>query len=158
MKIMKSLFLSFALLLSASAFATNGAFINNQIPDWAANDGAKVVNPRGDLLIVDENPSAFTIALTYRDGSVENWVFSNGSDYNTILDRFQTGGRSQGNDFYYTNTYGSNGHRRIPYTAIRKATCAKTPGVEFYTTTIVLVSGTTIVSNGYSINYCLYLN
>lgn len=147
-------------LLSASAFAQNGAFIRDLPSLYSSADGAKYVNPRGDLLIVDENPSTKTIALTYKDGSVENWTFATSGDYNTVLDRFQTGSRSQGNDFYYTNVYGSNAHRRIPYTAIRKVSCAVTQpgGGAFYTATITLTNGAAITSNGYSIDYCNFFN
>lgn len=148
------------LLMSMSAFAQNGRFITDQPSLYVLPDGAKYVNPRGDLLLVDENPAAKTIAFTYQDASTENWVFSSSADYNAVLDRFVTGARSQGNDFYYTNFYGSNAHRRIPYTAVRKVSCAITQpgGGAFYTATITLTSGMVIVSNGYSSDFCQFFN
>lgn len=159
MKIIK-LLLASLLLMSMSAFAQNGRFITDQPSLYALPDGARYVNPRGDLLIVDESPSTKTIALTYKDGSVENWVFATPSDYWAVLDKFVTGLRSQGNDFYYTNFYGSNAHRRIPYTAVRKVSCAITQpgGGAFYTATITLTNGAVVVSNGYSSDFCGFFN
>lgn len=153
-------FVALACLSFSSAFAQNGQFISDQPSLYSLPDGAKFVNPRGDVLIIDESPSTKTVAITYKDGSVENLTFGTSGDYNTVLDRFVTGSRAQGNDFYYTNVYGSNAHRRIPYTAIRKATCAITQpgGGDFYTATITLTNGATVVSNGYSSSYCLNFN
>lgn len=149
------------LLMSMSAFAQNGAFIYDQpVMNNSTFNNARFINPRGDILIVDENPSTKTIAITYKDGTVRNWTYTTPADYNTVLDRFVTGGRAQGNDFYYTNTYGSNAHRRIPYTAVREATCGVTQpgGGAFYTATITLINGSVIVSNGYSSDFCGYFN
>lgn len=160
MKISKILILT-AAMLSGAAFAQNGAFIYDQpVMNNTTFNNARSVNPRGDVVLVDENPGAKTIVLSYKDGTVDNWTYGTSADYNTVLDRFQTGARSQGNDFYYTNTYGSNAHRRIPYTAVRKVTCAVTQpgGGDFYTATITLTNGATVVSNGFSINYCAYFN
>ena len=159
MKIIK-LLLASLLLMSMSAFAQNGRFITDQPMPNASPDGARYVNPRGDLLLVDENPSTKTIAITYKDGSVDNWTFGSSADYYTVLDRFVTGSRSQGNDFYYTNFYGSNAHRRIPYTAVRKVSCAITQpgGGAFYTATITLTSGAVVVSNGYTSDFCMFFN
>lgn len=160
MKIIK-LFIASLLLMSMSAFAQNGAFIYDQpVMNNTTFNNSRSVNPRGDILIVDENPSTKTIAITYKDGTVRNWTYATPADYNTVLDRFVTGSRSQGNDFYYTNTYGSNAHRRIPYAAVREATCSVTQpgGGDFYTATITLTNGATVVSNGFSINYCANFN
>jgi hypothetical protein len=160
MKSTKILILA-AALLSGAAFAQNGAFIYDQpVMNNTTFNNARSVNPRGDVVLVDENPSAKTITITYKDGTVDNWTYGTSADYWTVLDRFVTGTRSQGNDFYYTNVNGSNAHRRIPYTAVRKVTCAVTQpvGGDFYTATITLTNGSIVVSNGFSMTYCANFN
>lgn len=147
-------FMAFSLFASIG-FAQNGKFITDQVVDNnIALGSAKSVNPK-DLLIVDENPGALTIAFTYVNGDTENWTFGSSADYNAVLDKFLTGERRLGNDFFYTSVYGTNAHRRISYHNVRKTSCAVTQGGTFYTVTITLrTGGAPIVSNGYSMSQC----
>lgn len=158
-------FISFAAItligavLVTSAQAQNGQFVSDSMTanNWPV-EGTKAVSP-ADLLFVDENPATKTLTMNYADGvTVENWAFSTSADYNAILDRFVTGARANGNDFFYTSIYGSNSHRRVSYHNVRKIDCSITTnsGGTFYTVTITLKTGTTLVSNGYSINQCQY--
>ena len=153
----KTLSALFLCLASFSALAA-GQYVNNAtVATNIPMNGLKAVNPE-NILVVDENPSALTIVITYADAAatVENWVFSSSADYNFVLDKFLTGYRASGAPFFYTSIYGSNGHRRVSYKAVTKIQCTQAdPNVQFYAVSITLKTGLVVNSNGYSSSQCL---
>lgn len=147
-------------LLSASAFAQSGKFINN-LP---VEPNVSIENATGynlqNVLRIDLNPAAKTIVINHINGvDVENLTYATAADYNAVADKFLTvsGMRTHGALLFYTSQYGSNAHSLVPYTAVYKVLCQKTQpgGGDFYTATITLkTGGAPIVSNGYSIYQC----
>lgn len=135
-------------LLSASAFAQNGAFISNQYPlDNSTLNGSDRVNPK-HVLYVDEVFPNINIALA--DGTTKIWSFPNATAYWAVMDRFVTGNRANGQDFIYAQT-GSQ-KRRVGIAAIMTWGCTESGGN--YTGNVKFVNGATISFTNSNVAMC----
>jgi hypothetical protein len=154
MKHLKLVFLSLFLMATACTQAADFKFITNATVSIPASlDGLKYMNP-DNVLSVAQDPTTRTIAITYIDGTIEQWVFASSADFYFVLDKIFGDPR-----FYVTGVYGTNNHSAYPKTAIKSATCTQPdPGVQFYIANFLLRNGTAVMSNGYSINVCQTFN
>lgn len=129
-KTIMMLFAATALVCASFGASAQNKFVNDQLDNNAAANGAKIVNV---AKIQKVKLSGSAVTITKADLTTEAWAGGW-----TIFDRFVSGSRSSGADFNYFQEPSTGDHYKISYSAIASVVCTSAPygGTTMYTATI----------------------